>query len=112
MHYRPMVRVSFIFELYAFIILTSTPVLGTYLIVGAWGGDGADYLKIFKKNGNNYGQIGSNVIGEGGQFAYAVDMSSDGSKFVVGANLPNDNEGKAYLYVSPPTGNGNGGKHH
>jgi len=84
---------------------------GTYLIVGAYGGDGADYLKIFKKDGNNYNQIGANIIGEGGQFAYAVDMSSDGSKFVVGSNLPND-EGKAYLYVSPPTGNGNGGKHH
>ena len=85
---------------------------GTYLIVGAHGGDGADYLKIFKKNGNNYGQIGTNIIGEGGQFAYAVDMSRDGSKFVVGSNLPNDDEGKVYLYGSPPTGSGNGGKHH
>jgi len=70
---------------------------GTYLVVGAYGGE---YVKILEKNGSNYEVIGDKVIsGEGGNFGFSVDMSADGDSFAIGAYRYDGYKGRAYLFV-------------
>ena len=74
---------------------------GTYLAVGASGGNYGDnhYVKVFAKIGNNYEPVGDTIIGEaeGDRFGFSVDMSADGSALAI-SDVLFDNRGKVYLY--------------
>ena len=60
---------------------------GTYLVVGASGGNYGDnhYVKVFAKKRNKYKTVGDTIIGEAEEdrFGFSVDMSADGSALAV-----------------------------
>ena len=75
---------------------------GTYLAVGTDGN--SNYVRVFAKNGTNYETMGETIIGEGGLFGWTIDMSADGSAFVVSDYSFENAKGKVYLYdaTKPP----------
>jgi len=73
---------------------------GTFLVVGAWGGNYGGYVKLFEKIESNYEMIGDRMMsGEGRYFGYSVDMSADGTAVAVVDGSFDNNKGRAYLLV-------------
>ena len=61
------------------------------------------YVAVYNYDGTSWGQVGSNVVGPSTSafFGFCVDVSSDGSRFIVGAYQNDDvasNAGEARVY--------------
>lgn len=77
---------------------------GETIAIGATGYNAVQgYVAVYNYNGTSWGQVGSNVIGPStsAYFGISVGVSSDGSRFIVGANQNDDvatNAGEARVY--------------
>ena len=77
---------------------------GETIVVGAYYYNvDQGYVAVYNYNGTSWTQVGSNVVGPStaARFGISVDVSSDGSRFIVGAFFNDDvaaNAGEARVY--------------
>lgn len=77
---------------------------GQVVVVGGVFADGSrsrsGIVKVFRRNGNSYSQVGSDVEGEAtsAEFGYSVDCSSDGSAIAVGARYHDFKRGRVRIF--------------
>ncbi len=74
---------------------------GSRLIVGAYSGDGAEYVRVYDLVGTTWTQVGTTLTGGTEGFGYSVDVSSDGTTLAISepfGSLGNRRPGSVTLY--------------
>ena len=77
---------------------------GTRLAAGAAAHNTSGYVRVYEFSGNAWGQLGSNINGEGStdRFGFSVSLSSDGTRFAAGGigNTANSGHVRVFGYSS------------